>query len=294
MTRPDRLLVPVSADLVLDAGTIEYVQGPEGQHGVIRPAETTLFHQVRAYLQSKPDPVARLPGTIAGREGVAAAAATLRWGSYLAVLLDHGKPVWDKAGTIGISRISDGEMARINIEASAALAEWIDLSRSDHDAYLQLVDRAVAYLPMPRRTATSSRSDFDGLRYPEVVALLVASVSQERLARVRADAEQHPSRLFANALVNVAWRNGPVEDIHAGRFLGYPLDRRRVTPDEERGLMWFACDGMASGMATCRRLATEDPPRRWSEQVTPYGLAGRMLVTPSGWTLTETSREVGL
>ena len=85
----------------------------DGQRVFIRPAETTLFHQVLAYLQSKPDPVTRLPGTIAGREGVAAAAATLRWGSYLAVLLDHGKPVWDEAGTAGISRISDGEMARI-------------------------------------------------------------------------------------------------------------------------------------------------------------------------------------
>ena len=29
------------------------------------------------------------------------------------------------------SRISDDEMARINIEASAALAEWIDLHRTD-------------------------------------------------------------------------------------------------------------------------------------------------------------------
>src|SRR6266849_2376825 len=35
---------------------------------------------------------------MAGRESVAAAALTLRWGSYLAVLLDRDKPVWPEAG----------------------------------------------------------------------------------------------------------------------------------------------------------------------------------------------------
>ena len=106
--------------------------------------------------------------------------------------------------------------------------------------------------------------------------------------------ERHASRLFANALVNVAWRNGPVEDVHAGRFRGYPLDMRRVTPDEERELMRFASDGMASGMTTCHRLAADGAGRSWPEQVLPYGLAGPLLVTPSGWTITETSREVRL
>jgi len=155
-----------------------------------------------------------------------------------------------------------------------------------------LVDRAVGYLPMPRRTSTSTRTAFDGLRHPEVASILVESAPEERLATVRADAERHPSRLFANALVNVAWRNGPVEDVHAGRFRGYPLDRRRVTPDEERELIRFASDGMASGMATCRRFTAEGAGRSWPEQVLPYGLAGPL--TPSRWTLTEASREVRL
>jgi hypothetical protein len=37
-----------------------------------------------------------------------------------------------------------------------------------------------------------------------------------------------PSRTFANALVNVAWRNGPVESLHARESRGYPLTERRV------------------------------------------------------------------
>src|SRR5437016_5395616 len=102
----------------------------------------------------KADPPVRLAGSMVGREGVAAAALTLRWGSYLAVLLDRNKPVWPKVSSASTSRISDEEMARINIEASAALAEWIDLYRADPGGrvYEQLVNRAVFYLQMPKKT----------------------------------------------------------------------------------------------------------------------------------------------
>jgi len=85
--------------------------------------EITLFHQVLGYLQAKPDPPKRPSRSMVGREGVAAAALILRWGSYLAVLLDHYKPVWPEVGSASTSRISDEEMARINLEASAALTQ---------------------------------------------------------------------------------------------------------------------------------------------------------------------------
>ncbi len=180
----ERLRVRVNDELVLDAGTSEEVAGPDGAERLIRPPETTLFHQVLAYLQAKPDP---------------------------------------------------------------ALAD--------------------------RKMATR----------------LVHASDPERVARVRADAERHPSRLFANALVNTAWRNGPVENVHAGRVQGYPLEQRRVTPAEERALMRFASEGMALGMLVCRRPAMEQPECPWPEQVLPYGLGSMMLITPTGWTLTETS-----
>jgi hypothetical protein len=38
----------------------------------------------------------------------------------------------------------------------------------------------------------------------------------------------------------------------------------------------------------------EQASRTWPEQVLPYALAKMMLVTPTGWTLTEKSREVRL
>jgi hypothetical protein len=244
----ERLRVRVNDELVLDAGSCEEVVGPDGPERLIRPPEPTLFHQVLGYLRAKPDPPA-LPSNSLGREGVATAAVVLRWGSYLAVLLDRDKPVWPGVHSEGISRISDAEMARINIEASAALAEWIDLFRADRGGrlYAQLVDRAVSYLPMPAKTSKVKPAPFAALADRELASRLVHAIPPDRVARARADAERHPARVFANALVNTAWRNGPVESVHAGRVQGYPFAQRRVTPVEERALMRFAGEGMALG-----------------------------------------------
>lgn len=295
MTKRDPLRLRVNDELVLDAGRCEEVSGPHGPERLIHPPETTLFHQVLAYLRAKRDLPEHPTGTVVGREGVAAAAVVLRWGSYLAVLVDHDKPVWPAVSSAGTSRISDEEMARINIEASAALAEWIDIYRAESGGlYTELVERALAYLPMPTKESKLKKSAFATLADPEMAARLVQASDPERLARARADAQSSPSRLFANALVNVAWRNGPVEDIHAGDFQGYPLGQRRVTPAEERELICSASDEMALGMTVCRELAMERRHRPWPEQVLPYGLASMMLVTPSRWTLTEASREVRL
>lgn len=296
MTGRDQLQVRVNDELVLDAGSCEEVSGPHGPERLIHPPETTLFHQVLAYLRAKPDPPKRPSGSMVGREGVAAAALVLRWGSYLAVLLDHGKPVWSEVSSPRMSRISDEEMARINIEASAAFAEWIDLYRADGGGrlYTQLVDRAVAYLPMPKKASKLKATEFGALADPEMARRVVQAADATRLERVRADVERYPSRLLANALVNTAWRNGPVENVHAGSFQGYPLDQRRVTPAEERELMGFVSERLALGMTVCLQLAMERPRRSWHEQVFPYGLAEALMITPSRWTLTEASREVRL
>ena len=152
----EQLRVRVNEELVLNAGMCEEAPGPDGPERIIRPPKTTLFHQVLAYLRGKPDPWKRPGGSMVGREGVAATALALRWGSYLAVLLDHDKPIWPAVESPGTSRISDGEMARINIEASAALAEWIDIYRAHPGGrlYEQLVNRTVSCAATLRRPAS--------------------------------------------------------------------------------------------------------------------------------------------
>jgi hypothetical protein len=63
---------------------------------------------------------------------------------------------------------------------------------------------------------------FAALADPETAGRMLKAADPARLERARADATRHPSRILANALVNTAWRNGPVEDIHAGAYRGYP------------------------------------------------------------------------
>ncbi|MGH7436073.1 MAG: hypothetical protein ACRENE_10405, partial [Polyangiaceae bacterium] len=151
-----------------------------------------------------------------------------------------------------------------------------------------------AYLPLPKLRPRPVGAEFAMLALPDVAAKVIEATDAERLVRVHGDTQAHPTRVYANALVNVAWRNGPVEDIHAGEVHGYPLDRRRITSAEERALFGFAADRLTTGMGLCHDLAAERPARSWPEQVLPHGLAGAMLVTPTGWTLTEASREVRL
>ena len=58
--------------------------------------------------------------------------------------------------------------------------------------------------------------------------------------------------------------------------------------------MGFTSERLALGMTVCLQLAMEQPRRPWSEQVLPYGLAEILMITPSRWTLTGSSREVRL
>jgi hypothetical protein len=90
---------------------------------------------------------------------------------------------------------------------------------------------------MPRKTSKLKVTEFGALADPAMAERMMQAAEASRLERVRADAERHPSRVLANALVNTAWRNGPVEGIHAGAHRGCALDRRRMTLAEERELM---------------------------------------------------------
>jgi hypothetical protein len=291
-----QLTVRVNDEFALDAGTYEEISAPESHELLIHPPAETLFDQLLDYLRAKPDPPTPLSGSMTGREGVAATAVTLRWGSYFAVLADRYKPVWTEVGTQNTSRIADAEMARINIEASAALAKWIDIYRTDpHGEYPQLVNRAVFYFPMPRKTSSRERGPLMALAIPECATELVTHArasSPEHFERVRANCNQYPSRVFANTLVNVAWRNGPIEDIHAGQFRSYPLHQRRIAIAEERTLMNLASRHFADGMFASAFFNYESPQRSWPEQVLPYGLTP--FFAPSQWTLTEHSRDVRL
>jgi hypothetical protein len=293
LPEPGAIRVRVNDELTLDAGICEPVDA-SGHEVIIHPPKVTLFRQLIAYLGSKPSPVRTGEESGVSPEGVAAAALVLRWGTYLCVLADQSKPAWPEISNPAVSRVSDKEMARINIEASAALAEWIDMLRQDPGGMAQarFVEKAIAYLPMPKPISPQPLVGFAALADPDVAAAVQAAAGAK--ARESVAGTEHSTRILSNALINVAWRNGPIEDIHAGQVRGYPSDMRRISPSEDRRLMSVAGARLASGLSVCRELVAREGQRPWGELVAPYGLAELMYVTPIGWSLTEASREVRL
>jgi len=145
-------------------------------------------------------------------------AVCLRRGSYFAVLADPASPPAPNIDDEQVSHIDDEEMARMNVEISAALAWWLGLSGSDDRRYLDLVHRALAYLP----TGPKAVSVLPGggilmtCTVPEMVVHVRRSWPADRLDRDLETATNHGIRVIANTITHVAWRNGPIEHVHAG------------------------------------------------------------------------------
>jgi hypothetical protein len=146
------LTITVNDQLTIDAGYWqECVEEDQTPYRLISPPQTAMYRQALSYLEEatkdmKAPAKSRLHF---GEVAIATVAVCLRWGSYFAVLAKHDLPQWAAAFDPEASCIGDGEMARINIEASAALADWIDLMQADQQRFRKLVKAAVQLLPFP-------------------------------------------------------------------------------------------------------------------------------------------------
>jgi hypothetical protein len=217
------LVVKVTDDFSLNAGVI--TQHPEYDDSIlILPPETLMFEQLWEWLKDLPEPdVGYNHWTL----GIGATALCLRWGTYLAVLMDESKPVDPRAKDNTCGMISDQEMKRINIEASSNLAFILQLWFEDEFMCLDALRRAYEWLPMPQRRVKRDRQALSSI----FAALGTASyLTDEQIIEPCHDAIAHPFRALANTIIALTYRNGPVEDVHAGRKAAYRLDQRRFTP----------------------------------------------------------------
>lgn len=283
------LKIRVNDELVLDAG--HWKETSEGRQ--IRCPEKPLITQLLEYLGSKPEPDNR-PSLGIGPQTVAAMAVCLRWGSYFAVLADQDKPVWSETRNTELSQIHDGEMARINIEASSALATWIELIRFHPEVYRRLARIALQQLPMTRKTTKMIKDPphLIALANPQIADRLANAVDSKILDIARTEVQKAPSRVLANGIINFAWRNGPVEDIHAGQLSDYPLTHRRITPMQEKRLMAKTAGLMAQGLTAVFTLLREIGPRSWPERVLPFQLVPYWMVTPKNWSMDKLTADV--
>ncbi|MCC6629124.1 MAG: hypothetical protein IT340_17180 [Chloroflexi bacterium] len=287
------LRLPVTDDLVLDAGHWETRYDRNGQVSrLIEPPRQPLFRQVIAYLEAHPP--AGLPRLSLQDEGRCIMAVCLRWGSYLAVLMDRSKPRSPEAGQTAVSQIDDTEMMRINIEASAALAWWLDCLRNDSARYYRLIASAIR-LPMSKQRSPADRLAWGVLSQladPELAARIVAGVSPDWRRTVRDQADRRPTRLLANTLINTAWRNNDIETIHAGTAGAYPLLAQRITAAQEHQLVRATVDRLVTAVVVTRQLITSGDGRDWPERVLLFGMIP--WYTPYDWSLDEESCAVEL
>jgi hypothetical protein len=256
---------------------------------IVAPPAVPMFQQVVEYLETKPVP----PGGTSKRddEARAAVAVCLRWGSYFAVLADPARPDAPDIADEQVSQIADEEMARMNIEISAALAWWLTLRGADERRYWDLVHRALAYLPTGPKTfgPIDSGEILLTSTVPEMVAHVRQSWPVDRLERDMEIAANHGIRVIANTITHIAWRNGPIEDVHAGRFQGYGLNQRRMLPKAEKAVVRHAQSGFSAGLKAADYLKYDSARPPPADRVLPF-LHG--LIGPRGWSVTELSRVV--
>lgn len=204
----------------------------------------------------------------------------LRWSTYFAVLADESKPIWSAVSEPKVSRVGDSEMARINIEASSALERWMQLRRENRSSYDRLVVAARS-LPLPTSASVRPGASISEHLPAELRAFM-------RAAPQRAGAADHPLRALANYFVNAGWRNGEIEDIHAGESVPRPVAQRRFRPAETRAILRQF--GSHAGTIVSAMEELEGAPDKAIAD-TPLFLAYSMMA-PSEWSLTEPTRDV--
>ncbi len=276
----------------------------QAPYRLISPPHTTMYQQVFSYLEeaARDQKVPPKSQMHFGEVAIATMAVCLRWGSYFAVLANRDLPQWTVAFDPEVSCIGDGEMARINIEASAALADWIDLMQADQQRFRKLVKAAVQLLPFPiahldestyykRFRALGAINSANGRRY--LMEAFARDFGSEWLEREKARVLVNPTRALANGILNEHWRNGSgIEDIHAGGIAPpRPLTQRRLTIAQETLLMQETAELFVPTLRALYHVVSKPSEETWPEQALPYAIAFK---PPADWLLDEQTREFAL
>jgi hypothetical protein len=305
MTQHHPLTITVNEQLTIDAGYWqECVEEDQTPYRLISPPQTAMYRQALSHLEEaakdlKAPAKSRLHF---GEVAIATVAVCLRWGSYFAVLANHDLPQWTAAYDPEVSCISDGEMARVNIEASAALSNWIDLMRADQRHFRKLVKAAVQLLPFPiaqldgatyynRFRALSAFNSAHGRR--SLMEAFVRDFGSEWVEREKARVLVNPTRALANGILNEHWRNGSgIEDVHAGGIAPpRPLMQCRLTRAQEALLMQETAELFVPTMRALYHVVGKPSEETWPEQALPYAIAFK---PPADWSLEEQTREFAL
>ncbi|MFQ5434040.1 MAG: hypothetical protein ACE5FD_04105 [Anaerolineae bacterium] len=285
-----KLIVTVSKNLSLNAGVVTTQTDVLSIH----PPKQSLFDQLCTWLDQYPPPSVGFNHWVLG---IGATALCLKWGTYLAVLMDETKPVDPRTKQPTTSMISDEEMKRINIEASSNLARLLRLRHQNEDAFFDKLRRAYEWLPMPQRRV---QRKWEPLQMILGTLIGIHRAKDVPLPASAGTAVSHPYRTLANAIIQFTYRNGPVESSHAGREAAFPLDRRRFTGRQARQIIRFTAGRLSPFVSAMplwdEHLANMSPLRLHSGQAWPERIAVLPALRryPHNWSFTESSSRIQL
>jgi hypothetical protein len=283
------LSVPVIGSFTLDAGECSL----GGRSVTILPPSVAMFDQLLDWLSRKPAP--DRDGFSAKTIGIGATALCLRWGSYLAVLLDERKPPDPRIASLEISMIADSEMKRINLECSSNLARLIRMLHENEADWRRLLQRARQNLPMPRFRFRQCADPFEALErlVSHFFWELAGPGLRDRLDGARPIVTQHPYRILGNSMALAAWRNGPIEDVHCGWISDYSLDLRRIADEQCRDLMSFTSSRLSVLLSKFRPwMQSPGSAPLWPENLAGIQISPRFAC--SSWSLIESCSVVNL
>jgi hypothetical protein len=284
--------VHVTSKLVLDAGSWQ-LSNDHRQRATARigPPELPMFRQITEYLELQPSP----PDTYIrlADEARAAVAICIRWGSYFAAIADEGRPFAPDAKDRRVSQIADDEMARMNIEISNAISWWLTLRGTDKHRYYELVQRAMAYLPLGPKTMRRYPAG-DMLRACAVAELATRLCEVLPMNETLVELARNPEmciRAIANTITLQSWRNGPIEDVHAGGGSGYGLAERRALPRDEKAIIRQSQNGLHAGLQAVEHLEYDNAWPPSADRLLPFM---NPFICPTGWSYSEESRAIRL
>ncbi len=305
MAQHHSLTINVNDQCAIDAGYWqECIEEDQTPYRLVSPPQTTMYRQVLSYLEetTRDEKVPSKSQLHFGEVAIATVAICIRWGTYFAVLTNRDLPQWAATLDSEISCIGDGEMARINIEASAALSDWINLMRADQQRFRKLVKAAVQLLPFPiaqldgstyynHFRAFSAFNSAHGRRY--LMEAFARDFGSAWLEREKARVLVNPTRALANGILNEHWRNGSgIEDVHAGSVAPpRPLTQCRLTKAQETLLMQETAELFVPTMRALYHVVSKPSEESWPEQALPYAIAFK---PPADWSLDEQTREFAL
>lgn len=127
---------------------------------------------------------------------------------------------------------------------SSNLDRLLRLRHQDEDAFFDRLRRAYEWLPMPQRQV---KRNWEPLQMILGTLVGIHQAHDIRFPENAQTAVSHPYRTLANAIIHLTYRNGPIENSHAGREAAFPLDHRRFTDRQARQIIRAVemrqCDG---------------------------------------------------